>query len=515
MPINAAQYVRMSSDQQPMSTDIQRGAISDHAGRNHYQIVRTYSDESKSGLSLRGRSGMTDLLRDVMEASCPFEVVLVLDVSRWGRYQDVDEAAYHEYHCRKHGVRIEYVAELFGQTATPNPYDSLFKHLKRVAAADYSRELAVKVRAGHAHAISLGFAAGSLPCVGYRRQALSAEGTPKAILQAGERKSRSSDRTRWVLGPEKEQHLIRRIFESYAGGVAIRRLCSDLVAEGVTCHNGTAITEVKIRRLLDNEIVVGVFNWGTRLKSYNKGTNLPALATPLRNESMVPALISRDLWKTVQARCRREASFQREGYTGSDLIERLRLALEKNPKLRYYDFADAGLPQPLTYAKHFGSLAAAYTQAGRFQSAVQIEYRQKLAKAQQLRKCFAADLTKLLRTFGIPAHLQRSKNSIVIGSIEIKVTAARPWPSLQGARWYVAHARNKRASNRWLLVMRLNDDWTGRDFFLLPPEIHASFSGTLNDQIVRVLARYRIATCAGLVDKIGASIERGSTPMRR
>lgn len=509
MTVSVAQYVRMSTDQQPMSTAIQKEAIAAHASRQDYKIVRTYSDEAKSGLSLRGRSGMTALLRDVMEPACPFSVVLVLDVSRWGRFQDVDEAAYYEYHCRKHGVRIEYVAEPFGQTVAPTPYDSLFKHLKRVAAADYSRELAVKVRAGHVHTISLGFATGSLPCIGYRRQAFSADGTPKAILEAGERKSRSTDRIRWILGPCKEQHLVRRVFESYAAGASIRRMCRELVGEGVTCHNGSAISAVKIRRLLDNEIVLGVFNWGTRHKSYNKGTNLPPLATPLRNESMVPALVSRDLWERVQARCRREAEFQRKGYTRAELIERLSLALLKDPNLRYYDFADAGLPQPLTYARHFGSLAAAYTQAGRFQSPIQIEYRQRLAKAQQLRKRFAADTAQLLRTFGVSVDLRRSKNAIAVGNIEIKVTAARPWPTSQGERWYVTHASQKCASNRWLLVMRLNEDCTGRDFFFLPPAVHASFRGTLNAKSLRALAKYRVATGAGLVERITMAMSEG------
>lgn len=74
--------------------------------------------------------------------------MLVLDVSRWGRFQDIDEAAYYEYHCRKHGIAVEYVAEAFGRSASASPFDSILKQLKRAMAGEYSRELGVKARAG-------------------------------------------------------------------------------------------------------------------------------------------------------------------------------------------------------------------------------------------------------------------------------------------------------------------------------------------------------------------------------
>ncbi len=503
--IFAAQYVRMSTDQQPMSTDIQRTAIAAYAQRQGYEVVRTYSDEAKSGLSLTGRAGMTALLRDVTEASCPFKVVLVLDVSRWGRYQDVDEAAYYEYHCRKHGVRVEYVAEIFGQSATPNPYDSLFKHVKRVAAADFSRELAVKVRAGHLNVVAKGFATGSLPCLGYRRQAFGADGKPKAILESGEHKSRVTDHTKWVLGPKSEQDLVLRIFEQYAQGVSLRQLSSMLAAEGVRCHNGTPISAVKLRRLIENEIVIGVFRWGTRYKTYNKGVRLPPLAEPLRNTGMVDAIVAPELWAKVQARCARDTDYHRRGYSKVEMLERMKAALEKNPALGYAGFAAAGLPQPLTYARHFGSLAKAYKAAGRVQTPRQNKFREETSRAQRLRKRFADDVLKLLLRFGVDAVAQRNNNVIIINGVEVKVCAARPLPSPRSPRWLVAHAKSKREPGRWLLVMRLNEDnKTGQDFFLLPSAIHEHFSGRLNTATVRAFRRYRLADSTQLAITLSA-----------
>jgi DNA invertase Pin-like site-specific DNA recombinase len=154
MSKKAAQYVRMSSDQQPLSIEVQKAAIAEYATTNGFEVVRTYVDEARSGVTLSGRSSMQQLLRDVLDEKCPFEAILVLDVTRWGRFQDVDEAAYYEFHCRKNGVQVRYVSEPFRSESTP--FDSILKQLKRAMAGEYSRELSVKVRAGHVNLINKG-----------------------------------------------------------------------------------------------------------------------------------------------------------------------------------------------------------------------------------------------------------------------------------------------------------------------------------------------------------------------
>ena len=60
----AAQYVRMSTEHQQYSTHNQADKIREYAERRNIQIVRTYADEGKSGLSLEGRAGLKQLLAD-------------------------------------------------------------------------------------------------------------------------------------------------------------------------------------------------------------------------------------------------------------------------------------------------------------------------------------------------------------------------------------------------------------------------------------------------------------------
>lgn len=92
-PSRAAQYVRMSTEHQQYSTENQMDAVSRFAEARSMQIVRTYSDEARSGLNIEGRNGLRDLIRDVESGRADYTDILVYDVSRWGRFQDVDESA--------------------------------------------------------------------------------------------------------------------------------------------------------------------------------------------------------------------------------------------------------------------------------------------------------------------------------------------------------------------------------------------------------------------------------------
>jgi DNA invertase Pin-like site-specific DNA recombinase len=86
----------MSTDHQQYSLDNQADAIAIYASLHGFVIVRTYSDAARSGLSLRRRDGLKQLLADVVTSETPFQAILVYDISRWGRFQDLDEAAHYE-----------------------------------------------------------------------------------------------------------------------------------------------------------------------------------------------------------------------------------------------------------------------------------------------------------------------------------------------------------------------------------------------------------------------------------
>jgi len=100
----AAQYVRMSTDHQKYSTQNQADAIAAYAGQRGLSIVRTYADNGRSGLAIEGRQALQQLIDDVRSGRADFDVILVYDISRWGRFQDADESAYYEFICREADV---------------------------------------------------------------------------------------------------------------------------------------------------------------------------------------------------------------------------------------------------------------------------------------------------------------------------------------------------------------------------------------------------------------------------
>jgi len=207
--VPAAQYVRMSTEHQQYSLENQSTAIQTYATSHGFEVVRTYSDAAKSGLVLRHRIGLRQLLQDVVSGAPAYRVILVYDVSRWGRFQDTDESAHYEFLCKSAGVPVHYCAETFANDGTLPSL--IMKALKRTMAGEYSRELGVKVLAGLKRLASLGFKQGGMPGYGLRRMLVSPAGVPKQVLGLGERKGIATDRVILVPGPAHEVQCVKDI----------------------------------------------------------------------------------------------------------------------------------------------------------------------------------------------------------------------------------------------------------------------------------------------------------------
>jgi DNA invertase Pin-like site-specific DNA recombinase len=213
--VPAAQYLRMSTDHQQYSLDNQADAIARYAAAHGFHIVKTYSDAAKSGLRLKNRNGLKQLLKDVVDGKKEFRAVLVYDVSRWGRFQDSDEAAHYEYICKSSGVPVHYCAEMF-DNPVGGPLALILKALKRTMAAEYSRDLSTKVRAGLLRLAKMGYKLGGTAPYGLRRMLLDKQDCPKQLLAFGERKSLANEHVTFVRGPANEVAIVQRIFREFA-----------------------------------------------------------------------------------------------------------------------------------------------------------------------------------------------------------------------------------------------------------------------------------------------------------
>ena len=200
--LRAALYLRMSTDMQKYSTENQALVLLAYAERNNLEVVRTYEDSGKSGVAINGRDALQRLIADVESGRNDFEVILVYDVTRWGRFQDPDESAYYEQVCKRAGVQVRFCVEQFENDGSMS--STLIKSLKRFMSGAYSQDLSKKVFLGASRLVELGFRQGGTPGLGLRRLLVDQDRNTKSELSRGERKSLQTDRIILVPGPDDE-----------------------------------------------------------------------------------------------------------------------------------------------------------------------------------------------------------------------------------------------------------------------------------------------------------------------
>lgn len=296
----AAQYVRMSTDMQKYSTENQIAAIAIYAARHGIEIVKTYVDAGKSGLTIKHRPGLQHLIEDVRSAKPSFNTILVYDISRWGRFQDADESAYYEFICRESGISIRYCAEEFENDGSLGA--TIIKAIKRAMAAEYSRELSNRVFSGKCRMTMRGFHAGGRPGYGLRRMLVDEHGAPKLVLEDRQRKFLHTDRVVLVPGPEHEIETVRWIFEQYAKNMPIATIVSDLNDRGIPGFLGKPWIKNSVREVLRNERYIGnnVFNrTSVRLKSQR--VQIPRDQW-VRAKGVIPPIVKEELFDTAQER---------------------------------------------------------------------------------------------------------------------------------------------------------------------------------------------------------------------
>lgn len=356
----AAQYVRMSRELQRYSIKNQMAAIAAYAEANALTIVRTYADEGRSGIRIKGRPGLIELIEDVQSGQADFDHILVYDVSRWGRFQDVDESAYYEFLCKRSGVQVEYCAELFKNDGTF--VSGIAKSLKRGMAAEWSRELSVKVHAGHCRVASLGYRVGAPVGYGLRRLMVDESEHPKGLLEKGQFKALQSDRVRLQPGTAEEAAVIRVIFDQFVNGRKsysdIRRQLNDA---GIANHTGRPWTDGMIPTILANENYIGktIYNRTSRRLGQKLVKN-PDHAW-VRGAAEIDPIVDPGMF----ARAQKLLAERRVEIPEDEMLLRLRLALRRRGKLNSHIINETlGLNHVSSYVKHFGSLRKAYALIG-------------------------------------------------------------------------------------------------------------------------------------------------------
>lgn len=356
----AAQYLRMSTEHQQYSFHNQAQRIREYAEANGFIVNRTYSDSAKSGLWLKNRPGLRELLRDVAQGSAGYRAILVYDVSRWGRFQDADEAAHYEFVCKSAGIPVHYCAETFANDGSlPS---SIMKALKRAMAGEYSRELGVKVFAGQKRLAEMGFKQGGPPGLGMRRMLVSPDREPKQLLATNERKCIATDRVILVPGPQSEIDLVREIFRLFTVEEwSLKAISRDLNRRKVPTIKNANWTHSVVRTLLTHPKYIGcnVFaQTTTRL-----GT--PQLARPRTEWVIVPGAHQGIVDPAVFAKAQEILARLTVRKTNEQVLDELRSLLRTEGKLsgKLID-STPGMACSRTFWRRFGGLYKAFELIG-------------------------------------------------------------------------------------------------------------------------------------------------------
>src|ERR1043166_2350803 len=356
----AAVYVRMSTEHQQYSTSNQMDAIREYAKRRGLEIVKEYSDEGKSGLNIQGRDSLGQMIWDVQEGRAEFGVILVYDVSRWGRFQDADESAYYEYICRQAGVSVHYCAEQFENDGSP--VSTIVKGVKRAMAGEYSRELSSKVFQGACRLVELGFRQGGTAGFGLRRVLLDQSREKKGELKMGEQKSIQTDRVVLVPGPEEEVKTVRWMYEAFvAEGKLESEIAATLNAKGIKTDFGRAWNRGTVHQVLTSEKYIGnnVYH-RTSFKLKRKHVMNPPDKW-IRAEGAFEGIVEPEIY----LRAREMILARSQKLSDEEMLEQLRAMLKQHGRISGILIDEAeGLPSSTAFRHRFGTLVNAYRLIG-------------------------------------------------------------------------------------------------------------------------------------------------------
>jgi DNA invertase Pin-like site-specific DNA recombinase len=355
-----AYYRHSAEDKQENSVPIQREHITRFAREHGIKIIKEFADRGKSGLSTRGRHAFNEMIEDyVIGGKEDFDYILVLDVSRWGRFQNVDLAAYYVGLCELRGKKVIYTT--IGFQKGSDPMDHVRIAIDRVSAAKDSQTLSRRVFDGSLEVARQGFRAGAPAPYGLHRLLLDEQKKPVQILQPGQKKVIDNQRVTLTPGSDREVRVVRRIFADCAGGKAPGEIAAAINAEEIPSPAGKRWTGGTVRSVLANELYCGTMVYNkTRQKLQSKTKRNPQEEW-VRKRHAFEGIVDEGLFaRARKALAARKAQHERR-YSPEDMIRKLERVHSRHGKVGPRQIAsDSRLVSPSAYVKRFLSLDLAY-----------------------------------------------------------------------------------------------------------------------------------------------------------
>ena len=355
--LRAVAYYRHSAEiGQENSVEIQQDNVVAFAKKHDVEIIHEFADRGKSGLNAEGRPAFNEMMEWVRTRD-DFVLVLVLDVSRWGRFQDTDLSAHYESLCTQHGKQVIYTSIGFGRDED-RLINQLRKSIDRYQSAEYSRTLSKKVFEGAAKVARQGYRPGGAPRYGFHRLMLDENKKPDRILQPGQRKAIQNGRVILVPGEKSQVQVVQEIFFLFVEkGFDERQIAGHLNSRGIPSPGGVLWSGASVHSILVDDQYAGavVYNKTTqRLKTKShRNPQEEWIITPGAYESIVPPELFEKAQGILAGRKRR--------YDREEMLANLRALYDKyniitSSLIRF----EKNCPAPSLYASKFGGLTGAF-----------------------------------------------------------------------------------------------------------------------------------------------------------
>jgi DNA invertase Pin-like site-specific DNA recombinase len=250
--------MRYSSEKQTeQSIEGQQRICTTFCEQQGYNIVGMYIDRATSAFKdTDKRTQFQKMIKDSDKHLWDAVVVYKLDRFARNRY----DAATYKAKLKKNGVKVISATE----NISDNPEGVILEAVLEGMAEFYSKELSQKVKRGmYESAHKCNSTGGAIP-LGYKIE------NKKLVID------------------EPRAELVKKAFTMYANGTTIKQICDEFNAAGYCTAKGAKFNKNSFHNLLSNEKYVGIYKYAD-----------------VRIENGIPAIISKELFDTVQKRLKR------------------------------------------------------------------------------------------------------------------------------------------------------------------------------------------------------------------
>jgi len=291
----AVAYLRKSMDLQETSLEQQKKDILVFAAANDINVIRFF-EEAACGENVEGRPQFRNMVEFCRTSRESFQYVLVLDISRWGRFTDPTETFYWIHEVKRYGKEVIFINEGFKED---NIGTSLMKLIKSSEASEYLKKIRQNTIRGMKYHANRGFWMGGMAPYGYERMIVETG----LILKNGEHKNIKDQKIKLIIN-KKEAKLIKFIYILYGEkGLANNSVVNYLNEKSIPSASGGRWNKSSVWSVLHNQAYIG--NTVYNIRNYHR-RNGDAKFNP-KKDWIVTAnthepIISKELWDKVQAR---------------------------------------------------------------------------------------------------------------------------------------------------------------------------------------------------------------------